>query len=404
MAHRYRLYPTPVQEPVCRMHCGHARYVWNLALEQASCWRPGRPPTPGPAERMRQLSEARHGTWLAEGSSSVQQQALRDFDRAWRSFRSGTHRRPRWRKAGRDEGFCVRDVTARKLNRRWAEVTVPKAGRVRFRLSRPLPATVGMARVTLDPAGRWHVSFAAAQPSVPRRPTGALVGIDRGVATTVATTDGGMLRVPTMPKLLRRIERLQARLARQRKGSACRAKTKATIARTHARIGDRRRGWVEQLTTRLVRDHDLIVLEALNTKGMARRPRPKPDTERPGAFLPNGARAKAGLNRGIHRSVWGLLQRRLADKAGASGVQVVLVNPAYSSQQCRSCGHTAPESRESQAVFSCVACGHRNHADRNAAEIILARGLSTLAPAPGPGAYARVSHPPGAAGTSGAAA
>lgn len=92
-------------------------------------------------------------------------------------------------------------------------------------------------------------------------------------------------------------------------------RTKRAIARGHARLADRRRDWVEKLTTRVVRVHDVVVLEALRTKDMARRPRPRPDPERPGAFLPNGARAKAGLNRAIHRSAWVLLERRLVDKA-----------------------------------------------------------------------------------------
>ncbi len=65
-------------------HCGDARFVWNLALEQANCYRAGRP-SPGAAERSRQLAEARAGTWLGDGSSSVQQQALRDFDQAMRN-------------------------------------------------------------------------------------------------------------------------------------------------------------------------------------------------------------------------------------------------------------------------------------------------------------------------------
>ena len=120
MSHRYRLYPTPDQEPVLERHSADARYVWNLALEQVNFgreqrdgkWRDkeGLGPRPGPAARQRQLAEARQGTWLAEGSSSVQQQALRDFDRALANWRGKTHRRPRWRKKGEDEGFCVRDV------------------------------------------------------------------------------------------------------------------------------------------------------------------------------------------------------------------------------------------------------------------------------------------------------
>jgi putative transposase len=152
MAHRHRLVPDPGQVPMLARHCGDARYVWNLALEQANCYRPGRR-TPGSSERSRQLAEARQGSWLAEGSSSVQQQALRDFDQALKNGWAGTRSRPRWRKAGIDEGFCVRDVKLQRLNRRWAAIAVPKLCAVRFRLSRPLPAAYGMARITADRAG-----------------------------------------------------------------------------------------------------------------------------------------------------------------------------------------------------------------------------------------------------------
>jgi putative transposase len=83
VAYRYRLYPAPDQaEFMLQRHCGDARFVWNLALEQFNWGGAGRP-APGSAERMKQLAEARQEfDWLAQGSSSVQQQALRDFDRA----------------------------------------------------------------------------------------------------------------------------------------------------------------------------------------------------------------------------------------------------------------------------------------------------------------------------------
>jgi putative transposase len=306
---------------------------------------------------------------------------------------------------GENEGFCVRDVTVRRLNRRWAIVGVPKLGTVRFRLSRPLPTKTGMARVSLDASGRWHVSFSAAQTPVVRNPTGSVVGIDRGVATTLAISNGTMLRAPTSPKLATRVVRYDQRLSRQQRGSKRRAKTVRQRARTHARIADHRRDWVEKTTTQLVVDHDVLVLEDLKVKNMVRRPKPKADPENPGSFFPNGASAKAGLNRSIHRSSWATFARRLQDKAEASGVTVLLVDPRYTSQQCRHCGHIAEANRQSQTVFSCVTCGHRNHADTNAAENIVARGLAP-APTPGHGARpdnrsARVSPPRAAAGTSG---
>ena len=396
MALRYRLYPDPGQEAVLDRHCRDARTVWNAALEQLNCWRPGRASSPGHGERCRQLAEARQEFgWLAAGSSSVQQQALRDFDQACRNWWAGTHRRPTWRKRGLHEGFCVRDTRVRRINRKWAEIVVPKAGRIRFRQSRPIPAgDIGMARVTLDRKGRWHLSLPGPQPAIEREPTGAMVGIDRGITATLATSDGRMLRAPVTRKRERsRLARLQQQLARQRKGSNRRRATKQQIEALQQTVADRRRNWIEVQTTRLVREYDLIAVERLNVKGMVRSPVPRPDPDQPGAYGRNGAAAKSGLNRSIHQQAWSLWLQRLEPKAKASGVLVQLVDPRNTSRTCPSCGHIAAGNRESQAVFHCVTCGHEANADINATKNILARAHCGLALTPGPGA----STNPGAA-------
>jgi len=162
---RYRLYPTPAQEAVLRQHCAHARYVWNLAVEQHAHWRPGRAGAPGYREQCRQLTAARaEHPWLAAGSQTVQQQALRDFTQAMSAFHDPANpaRRPRWRKAGRDEGFRI---TGRRgaqwevcrVSRHVGQVRVPKTGWVRFRWSRAVPPGVKSYRVTQDrpAAGTW---------------------------------------------------------------------------------------------------------------------------------------------------------------------------------------------------------------------------------------------------------
>jgi putative transposase len=390
MARRYRLCPDEVQEAALLEHCGHARFVWNLAVEQQSWWRPGRGSAPGSAARMRQLTEARAAEpWLREGSSSVQQQALRDFDRAMAAFLDPANPagKPSYRSKRGTQGFVVRDVKARRLNRNHGEVFVPKCGWVRFRLSRALPDDPGMARVTCDRAGRWHVSFAAPQPALDREPAGAVTGIDRGVRTALVTSGGQHYRVPRISdRRAARYLALQRRMGRQQKGSRKRQKTRLAMAAITAKITDRGKDWAEKISTRLVEDHDLIVFEKLGTKNMVRRPRPKPDPDQPGNFLPNRRRQKAGLNRGILGSCWGLLATRTDQKAAASGAAVTYVNPRHSSQQCRRCGHVAGGNRQSQAVFRCVACGHEDHADANAAKNVLARGLAALAvPAHAPG-------------------
>jgi putative transposase len=174
MAHRYRMYPGEGAERVMRdLHCAHARYVWNLAVEQQSWWRPTRGAAPGSAERQRQLAQARQAEpWLREGSSSVQQQALRDYDKALAAFFDPQNPagKPGYRSKRQPQGFVIRDVRARRVSRKWGEVLVPKCGWVRFRWSRPLPEQPGMARVTLDRAARWHIAFPGAQPAVARNP------------------------------------------------------------------------------------------------------------------------------------------------------------------------------------------------------------------------------------------
>jgi len=365
---RFRLAPTPAQEQALLEHCAHARYAWNLAAEQHQHWRPGRKSAPGYTEHSRQLTEARRAfAWLAAGSQTVQQQALRDFAQAMSNFFAGTHRRPTWRKAGVHEGFRIvgkrgNHWDVRRLSRKTGEVWVPKVGWVRFRWSRPIPEEAKSFRVRRDRAGRWHVAFAVIPPPINGPGTGQVVGVDRGVAVSAALSTGERLSVPGLRETeATRLLRLQRRLARAKPGSNRRARVKTAIARIKARQTDRRKDWVEQTSTRLAADYDLIRVEDLKIKNMVRSAR--------GTITAPGTnvRAKAGLNRSIHAAGWGLLVTRLEDKAPG---RVEKVDPAYTSQVCHACGQCAAESRESQAVFRCRACGHVDHADVNAAKNI----------------------------------
>ena len=369
---RYRLLPTPDQEAVLRDHCGHARYMWNLAVEQYAHWRPGRKGAPGYLEQCRQLTAARaEHAWLAAGSQMVQQQALRDFAQAMAAFFDPHNpaRRPAWRKAGRDEGFRIvgkrrEQWDVRRLSRYVGEVRVPKVGWIRFRWSRPVPPEVKSFRVTRDRAGRWHVAFAAIPEPFPAPGNGQAVGVDRGVTVSAALSTGELLCAPGLSTWERaRLRRLERKLARAQQGSGRRQRVKAAMARLRAHETDRRKDWVEKTSTRLAREFDMIRVENLNIVGMTRSVRGT--AAEPGRNIAQ----KTGLNRGIMRSGWGLLVRRLADKAPG---RVEKINPAYTSQRCSACGHIAAESRKSQALFACVACTFACNADVNAARNIAA--------------------------------
>jgi transposase len=365
---RYRLVPSPAQEAVMQEHCGHARYVWNLAVEQHRHWRPGRKSAPGYLEQCRQLTAARaEHPWLAAGSQVVQQQALRDFAQAMANYLGGTHDRPSWRKAGRDEGFrivAVRPGHVRRLSRRVGEVRVPKAGWVRFRWSRAVPPEVKSYRVTLDRAGRWHIAFAVLPEPIVGPGNGQTVGIDRGVAVSAALSTGELLTASGLSaRRNKRLRRLQRRLARAKRGSNRRARVKLTVARLRAREADARKDWAEKASTDIARRFDMIRVEDLRIRSMTLSA--KGTAGAPG----QNVRQKAGLNREILRSGWGLLARRLEDKAPG---RVEKIRPAFTSQRCSACGHVDAESRESQARFVCTACGFADHADVNAARNIAA--------------------------------
>jgi putative transposase len=365
---RYRLLPTPAQQIGLLTHCAHARFVWNLAVEQHANWRPGRAPAPDYREQSRQLTEARGAfEWLAAGSQTVQQQALRDFHQAMANFFRGTHRKPNWRKAGVHEGFrqvAVRAEHVQRLNRKTGRVWVPKVGWVRFRWTRAIPTGAKSYRVTCDRARRWHVAFAVVPEPIPAPRTGHIVGVDRGVTVSAALSTGELLTCPGLSEgEADRLLKLLRRLSRARRGSNRRQRVKNAIAILKAKAVDRRKDWVEKTSTGLAARYDLIRVEDLNVVGMTRSARGT--VERPG----RGVRAKASLNRGILAAGWGQLVARLEDKAPG---RVEKINPAFTSQTCWACGHCASESRESQAVFRCVACGHQANADVNAARNIAA--------------------------------
>ena len=378
MSIRERLYPGEQELSVLVRHCADARYVWNLALEQRNLWVRGRSQKITCNNQMNELTEARKVTWLKEGSSAIQQQALRDLDRAFQNWwkRPDHFGRPTWRKAGINEGFAIRDLSVRRINRKWGQVFVPKCGWVKFRVTRQWGDIehASSARVTKDRSGRWFVSFTYPAPYIAHEPTGEIVGLDMGVAHTATTSTGKFL---DMQDLLskgeaQRKRRLQRKLARQVKGSNRRNQTKLAIAKLSAKETDRRKDWIEKTTTDLVREYDLIVLEDLKIKNMTRSA--KGTVENPG----KNVKAKSGLNRSILSKNWGMFRQRLTDKAvnATTPVEIIFVTPAYTSMRCSECGHTEQKNRKSQALFCCLSCDYTDNADVNAAKNIIAAGLA----------------------------
>ncbi|WP_047869996.1 RNA-guided endonuclease TnpB family protein [Nocardiopsis sp. RV163] len=227
------------------------------------------------------------------------------------------------------------------------------------------------ATISRDGA-HWYVSLLCedgqSSPEAHERPGGA-VGIDRGVAVAVATSDGDLLdQVVQTPKEAERERRLRRRLSRQRRGANNRARTEPALSAPTGRVRARRSDFAEQTAHTPCARNALVVLEELKTKNMTASV--QGTTHVPGVNV----RRKAGLNRAILAKGWHGFTLACQNAARRTGTRIVEVDPAYTSQTCHSCGYVAPENRESRSIFQCGRCGRTAHADVNAAQNILTRG------------------------------
>jgi putative transposase len=379
---RYRLYPTLGQAERLTGWGHTCRAVWNVALAQRQFAWTQRGVTLRAVGQCRQLTEARTQlAWLADLPAQSAQQVLRHLDAAYDNWWNPRHPAgpPKFKKRGAHLSvpFPGQAVAVGALNRRWAQVRLPKIGWVRFRLSRPFGGTVRNVTVSRDALG-WHVCFGVASGE---RPAAANAlpgcGVDFGVACSAFVSDEPAPR--RMPLTLtggerRRLLGLERRKARQLRWAkqhnggrySNRLRRSITeIARLRARQARRRADFTHKLTTDVAKRHGWVGIEDLRVVAMTASARGS--VEVPG----RNVREKAGLNRAILDQTPGERRRQLAYKTRQYGSELRLVAPAGTSQTCAACGHRDPASRPGCGrAFACTACGYQAHADANAARNI----------------------------------
>ncbi|WP_412543780.1 transposase [Longispora sp. K20-0274] len=379
---------------------GICRSVWNTGLHQRREYR-RRGGWMNYVEQARQMADAKTDhPWLAAAPADVLQQTLMDLDRACRDRGTWVVRwrtRSRWTPSMRMPAR-PRYLLVERLGRKIGRVKLPKLGWVRFRWSRPPGGVIHSATVSWS-GGQWWVSFVVedGQTTPTHAHPGTSIGIDRGVKVAAATSTGRLADRSFVTlgeeRRMLALQRRSSRQERQRRAHSAktsnRAKsTRAQLGRLWKRIRDRRADFYQQLAHELCRDNALVAVEALQIRNMTASA--AGTVQAPG----HNVAAKAGLNRAILAKGWGQFERALHTQARHTGSLVVKVDPAYTSQTCHACGHSAPDNRESQAVFRCVACRHQAHADVNAARNILTRALRATGrdgPSP-PAINGRISH------------
>lgn len=208
-------------------------------------------------------------------------------------------------------------------------------------------------------------------------------GLDRGVVVPLFSSTGEEFdftpqQKASLAKCEARLKFYQKKLARQQLGSKRREQTKRKIASLYEHMANIRKDFAHKTTHSLVEsEKEIFVLEDLKVKNMTKSPKAKLDEDEKN-YLPNGSSAKAGLNKAILNSCWGLIATFLVYKAIKINKLVIKVPPHHSSQECAKCGHIHSDNRLSQSEFKCVVCNNAENADLNAALVIAKRGVKLL--------------------------
>jgi putative transposase len=386
-AYKFRMRPTARQHVALARCLASHRELYNAALqERHDAWRlHGKGVSYGDqSAQLKDIREVRPD--VAVWSFSSQQATLRRLNRAFAAFfrrvKAGdTPGYPRFKSAHRfDSVEWPKDGDGCRWHPETRRVYLQGIGHVKVTVHRRTQGRLKTIQVRRE-GRRWMLVLSCDDvPARALQPTGQAAGVDVGIASFATTSAGEHVPNPGYGRAAEgKLAIAQTVLSRKQRGSNNRRTARETVAARYRKITNQRRNFHHHTANLLVAGYDLLVVEDLTVKNMVRRPAPRPDPDRPGAFLHNGAAAKTGLNRSIHDAGWAQFVSVLRAKAEEAGRVVIDVDPRHTSDRCEACGYAAEKNRVSQAVFACQRCGHTIDADEHAARNILRAGLARLA-------------------------
>jgi len=382
--YRFRCYPTVGQQRQLARTFGCARVVHNDAIAlRRNLWRENQASVSYAVLDRTVVTDAKRTTaraWLSGVSTVALQQAVRDAHRSYENWWKGEQRHPRFKtRRGRQtfrltkRGFRIRGVGDGSDD---ARVFLAKIGWVDVRWSRPLPSDPTSVTVVQEPDGRFYVSFVCkVEQRKPEPATSPGCGVDVGLnhLAVIVSVDGTVEKVNN-PRHLRTAERKFARAQRSlskkvgaRKGEKASAnyrKQRRRVAAMHRKVRDTRHDELRKLAHRLVHENQVVAVEQLNVKGLAR----------------------TRMARSVHDASWATLRRFLEEAAGARPDRdVVAVDPRGTTRRCSTCGCDSGAKPLHVRAWTCTCCATFHDRDVNAAvNVMVAAGLANTENACGP--------------------
>lgn len=377
---KVRLYPTKAQETVLITTLDTCRILYNRFLAQRKDAYEQTGKSPSRYDQVNCLpSWKKENEYLQHVHSQVLQEVAGRIDRSFRNFfrrcKQGDEKvgYPRFKGRGYYDSFTFPQVGFSLNNE---SVTLSKIGEVKAVVHRRIEGKIKQCTIRRR-NDKWFACFSIETESKELPVSDNATGIDVGIASFATLSSSEQIANPHFLKQDEKaLAKAQRRLSKFEKGTPERKRCRKVVARIHERIRNRRHNFTHQTARRVVDEFGVIAVEKLRVKNMSKRPKPKKD-EATSEYLPNGASAKAGLNKSIGDAAWTQFRTVLSHKAVSAGRKYMEVDPRYTSQDCHQCGHRAKK-KLSQRWYFCPICSASLDRDHNAALNILSVGLHTL--------------------------
>ena len=359
---RFRLYPNKEQELLLRKSLGCVRFVWNHFLDKRqTLWRQENKGMTyyDMAKELTQLKKQGEYSWLSEVSIIPLRYSIYGLEETYKKFFKGKCGFPNFKKKSGSNSLNL-DTSAFKVKDGKFFIAKNKQPlNIKFHKQLPKDFDVKHIQISLEPSGKWYVSFNLEVSVEPLPESQNQIGIDLGVSTFATTSNGDKIKSPDLKKEYQKLKKLQRKLSKKQKGSKNRNKARIKVARQYERIKFIRLNFHHQVSRKLVNENQVIVLEDLKIKNMVKNRK---------------------LSRAISEQGWYQFRSFLEYKCNWYGRKLIIINQWYpSSKTCSSCGSIQAKIPLSVREWTCPDCGSHHDRDVNAAKNILAVGTTVSA-------------------------